>query len=196
MNHDLCRRPKTGTLLATSLLLLASACTLLPADVPATRAGHQQAVVFDIDGTLTPTPRAIRTAREDAASAAQRFADQGYQIVYLSARVRLLQSGIPGWLHDHGFPEGVIHVPQGRADSGDHAAFKTRILQQYRDKGWRFAAAFGDSSTDFQAYAAAGIPPERVFALRRAGADACQPGAWQACLPAWTALPPLPAATD
>lgn len=184
-------------LLLTILALLASACTLLPTDIPATSAGHHQAVVFDIDGTLTPTPRATHTAREDAATAARRFAKQGYQIVYLSARVRLLQSGIPGWLHDNGFPPGVIHVPQGRADSRDHAAFKTRILQQYRDKGWRFVAAYGDSSTDFQAYAAAGIAPERVFALKRAGADACQPGAWHECLPSWTThLPALPAASD
>lgn len=184
-------------LLIAALALLANACTLLPTDVPGASDTTRQAVIFDIDGTLTPTPRAIRTAREDAAAAARRFAGQGYQIVYLSARVRLLQAGIPDWLQDNGFPPGPIHVPQGRADSRDHAAFKTRILQQYRDKGWRFVAAYGDSSTDFQAYAAAGIAQERVFALRRAGEDACQPGTWRQCLPSWTAhLAALPAATD
>lgn len=182
------------SLLVTALVLLVSACTLMPTEVPAASDGHRQAVVFDIDGTLTPTPRSIHTAREDAAAAARHFAEQGYQIVYLSARVRLLQSGIPDWLHDNGFPAGVIHVPQNHADSSDHAAFKTRILQQYRDKGWRFVAAYGDSSSDFQAYAAAGITPERVYALKRAGDTACQPGAWHACLPSWTA--PLPAAQE
>lgn len=179
------------------LALLASACTLLPADVPAPSAAHRQAVVFDIDGTLTPTPRAIHTARADAATAARHFADRGYQLVYLSARVRLLQAGIPDWLRAQGFPAGSVHVPQGHADSRDHAAFKTRILQQYRDKGWHFVAAYGDSSTDFQAYAAAGIPVARVYALRREGDAACQPGAWQSCLDSWTAhLPSLPAAPD
>lgn len=181
-------------LLLLPAALLASACTLLSAAVPEPTPGAQQAVVFDIDGTLTPTPRAVRTARPDAAAAARDLAARGYRIVYLSARVRFLQSGIPGWLRDNGFPEGPVHVPQGRADSRDHAAFKTRILQQYRDKGWRFVAAYGDSSTDFQAYAASGIAPGRVYALKREGEDACQPGAWHECLPSWTAhlaaLPP------
>lgn len=184
-------------LLIATLALLAGACTLLPTTVPATSAATRHAVVFDIDGTLTPTPRAVRTAREDAAAAARRFAEQGVQVVYLSARVRLLQAGIPDWLQDNGFPPGPVHVPQDRADSRDHAAFKTRILQQYRDKGWRFLAAYGDSSTDFQAYAAVGIAPERVFALRRAGDDACQPGTWRQCLPSWTAhLGALPVAAE
>jgi hypothetical protein len=176
---------------------LAAACTLAPVAVPAPTPATRQAVVFDIDGTLTPTPRALRSARPDAATAARRFADQGVQVVYLSARLRLLQSGIPDWLRAHGFPDGPVHVPQDGADSGDPAAFKTRILGAYRDKGWRFVAAYGDSSTDFQAYAAAGIPRARVFALKRVGSDACQPGAWQACLPSWTPhLLALPATSD
>lgn len=183
-------------LLLAALALLTAACTLAPAAVPVPAPGARpQAVVFDIDGTLTPTPRAIRTARPDAATAARRFADQGIQVIYLSARVRLLQSGIPAWLRAHGFPDGPVHVPQRHADSVDHAAFKTRILRQYRDQGWRFVAAYGDSSTDFQAYAAAGIAPERVYALRRAGDAACQPGVFHACLGSWTAhLSALPAA--
>jgi trehalose-6-phosphatase len=167
------------------LSLPAAACSLAPTAVPAPGA-RPQAVVFDIDGTLTPTPRAIRSPRTDAATAARRFADQGVQVVYLSARVRLLQAGIPEWLRAQGFPPGPIHVPQGRADSTDPAAFKTGILRQYRDKGWRFVAAYGDSSTDFHAYAAAGIAAERVYALRRAGETACQPGIWRECLVEWT----------
>lgn len=192
------RLPSTARLLAVVVLALAtSACTLQPVSVPEPTPATRQAVVFDIDGTLTPTPRAIRTARADAAAVARRFADRGVQVVYLSARLRLLQSGIPDWLRRHGFPDGPVHVPQDRADSADHAAFKSRILQQYRERGWRFVAAYGDSSTDFQAYAAAGIAPDRVYALRRAGNATCQPGTWRECLPSWTPhLVALPAAPD
>lgn len=185
------------TLLLLPAALLASACTLLPAAVPEPTPAAHQAVVFDIDGTLTPRPRSVFTAREDAARTARDLAARGYRIVYLSARVSLLQSGVPDWLREHGFPEGSIHLPQGRADSRDHAAFKTRILQQYRDKGWRFVAAYGDSSSDFQAYAAAGIAPERVYALKRVGDEACQPGTWRECLPSWTGhLGALPGALE
>lgn len=48
-------------------------------------------------------------------------------------------------------------------------------------------AAEQGSSSDFEAYTRAGIPRERVFALRRVGAAGCQPGAWVACLPGWEA---------
>lgn len=161
-------------------------CTLLPGEVQPTPLKPDQAVVFDIDGTLTPRPRAIFTARKDAATAARLFADKGYKIVYLSARIRSLQSGIPEWLREHHFPDGSIHVPQNHADSRDHAAFKTRILERYRQHGWHFVAAYGDSSTDFEAYAHAGINKSNVFALQREGQSACQPGPWQQCLATWS----------
>ena len=143
--------------------------------------------MFDIDGTLTPKPIAFLSVREHAASAVRLYADSGYKIIYLSARVRILQSGIPDWLKQNHFPEGSIHVPQSLADSSDHAAFKARILKQYSDKGWSFVAAYGDSTSDFEAYAAAGIKQDRVFALQREGATACEPEAvlWTACLNSW-----------
>ncbi len=144
-----------------------------------------QAVVFDIDGTLTPKPIAIYSAREDAAQAAQLYAQAGYKIVYLSARTPLLQSGIPKWLKANGFPEGSIHLTQSRADRSDHAAFKQRVLQQYAAKGWHFVAAYGDSSTDFVAYGGAGIDKRRIFALKRVGQAECQPGGWVACYSSW-----------
>lgn len=169
-----------------ALALLCTGCTLLPEEVQTTPLKPDQAVVFDIDGTLTPRPRAIFTAREDAATAARIFADKGYKIIYLSARVRLLQSGIPEWLAENRFPAGSLHVPRSHADSGDHAAFKTRILQRYQQNGWRFVAAYGDSSTDFDAYAAVGINKDNVFALQRAGQSVCQPGVWRQCLVTWT----------
>ncbi|MDO8266424.1 MAG: hypothetical protein Q7T32_01145 [Moraxellaceae bacterium] len=174
------------TLTLAALVLLCTGCTLHPTEVQKTPVRPDQAVVFDIDGTLTPRPRSIFTPREDAASAVRRFADRGYKIIYLSARVRPLQSGIPEWLAEHGFPEGSIHVPQSHADSADHAAFKTRILQRYQQNGWHFVAAYGDSSTDFEAYAAVGIDKNRVYALQRAGQPACQPGPWRQCLTSWT----------
>lgn len=48
-------------------------------------------VVFDIDGTLTPKVSAIHTARDGAATAVKTFADAGYQVIYVSARIQLFR---------------------------------------------------------------------------------------------------------
>lgn len=144
-----------------------------------------ECVVFDIDGTLTPKVSAVRTARDDAAAAVNAFADAGYQVIYLSARIRPLQDGIPDWLEKNGFPSGRLHLTESREERKDHAAFKAGVLQEYRAAGWRCIAAYGDSTTDFEAYASAGISPQRIFALKRAGADTCQPGEWAGCYDTW-----------
>ena len=145
-----------------------------------------KAVVFDIDGTLTPDVYSFFQARADAAKTVQAFADKGYKIIYLSTRIRQLQAGIPRWLERHGFPESNVHVAQTDADHDNPDIYKTRILKEYRSAGWQLIYAYGDSSTDFIAYEAAGITKERVFALLREGKTSCEPGIWHECLRGWT----------
>ena len=168
------------------MVMICSSCAQLPADIPNPTQQQTQAVVFDIDGTLTPRPIEMWTARKDAAKAVHIFADKGYQIIYLSARVKPFQANIPNWLEKKGFPDGTILLTETSEDRKDHAHFKTRMLRDFLAHGWELAFAYGDSSTDFEAYAAVGIPKERVFALRREGETSCQPGAWKACLNGWT----------
>ena len=169
------------------MALLVSSCAQLPPtaiqDAPKK---HDKAVVFDIDGTLTPTPLKFWKARTDAAKTVHYFADKGMQIIYLTARVEPLQSNIPSWLKDNGFPDGSIHVTESAEDRNNHAQFKARILREFVAHGWIIEYAYGDSSTDFEAYAAVGIPKEHVFALLREGDTACQPGVWKVCLNGWT----------
>ena len=168
------------------VVMLCAGCALLPFEIQKAPLKPDQAVVFDIDGTLTPSPLAIFSARDDAANAVRFFADKGYKIFYLSTRVSILSAGIPGWLKEHGFPDGSVHVAQTDEDRSHPADYKTRMLKGFIGHGWHFKFAYGDSSTDFEAYAAAGIPKERVFALLRDGETSCQPGEWKACLNGWT----------
>ena len=168
------------------IAILCSSCTLQTFDIPKAPSESNQAVVFDIDGTLTPKVFAIFTARDDAPRAVQLFSDNGYKIIYLSARTKLLQSGIPDWLKKNNFPEGSIQVLQTSTDRHDHAAFKKRILKEFQKKGWVLFAAYGDSSTDFKAYSEVGIDKDHIFALRRAGEDSCQSGIWVKCLHSWS----------
>lgn len=169
------------------LLLLGSGCAQLPRQpVPDAPPVPARAVVFDIDGTLTPDVSAVFSVRKDAASAVSAYAGKGYQVIYLSARVAWLSAGIPDWLKKHGFPDGTLQVAPTRADRQHPDVYKTGVLKEFISRGWRLDYAYGDSSTDLLAYAAAGIPKEHVFALRREGDAACQPGVAAECLAGWT----------
>ena len=159
---------------------------LPPADVPAPSPSQGQAVVLDIDGTLTPNNLSVYEPRPGAAEAVSALSNMGYKIVYLTTRIPPFQSGLPDWLRQNGFPEGSLHVAQS-GDERDHAyKFKVAVLNAYLKRGWRLAYAYGDSSTDFAAYAEARIPKEHVFALKRRGSKDCQDGVYQACLEGWT----------
>ncbi len=174
---------------ATTLILCVSccACTQLPyTDIPDPFATHPKAVVFDIDGTLTPDVSAPFGARKDASDAVRAYAEKGYQVVYLSTRVSWLSAGIPAWLKENGFPAGSIHVAQTRDERRQPEAYKTGVLRAYIAHGWKLEYAYGDSSTDLAAYAAAGVPEEHVFVLLRRGDSSCQPGLAAVCLHDWS----------
>lgn len=169
------------------LVVLCTSCiTHGPVCAPAAPAPHSQAVVFDIDGTLTPSPLSIYRVRQDAVHAVRRYAEEGIHIVYLSARIQMFQGMIPNWLQREGFPVGSLHLPNTGKESHDPAGFKASILKQYHEHGWHFVAAYGDSTTDFEAYSQAGIEQRRVFALLRSAEDACQKGAWSQCYTGWS----------
>jgi hypothetical protein len=175
-----------GLKATASLLLLAGCSQLPPVGVPPAPPSGAQAVVFDIDGTLTPEDLAVSEARPAAAQAVTAYSIKGYKIIYLSTRVPGFQTGLPAWLQRNGFPAGTIHVAQTSEERGNAADYKSGMLARYVQYGWRLAYAYGDSSTDFQAYATAAIPRERVFALRRRGQENCQDGVYRECLDGWT----------
>ena len=147
-----------------------------------------QAVVFDIDGTLTPHSLSIFEARPDAANAVRIFAERGYKIIYLSARKPWFQAGIRDWLTKNNFPEGNLQLLQPTDPKEEHDypdVFKRRVLEDFSKHGWRVMYAYGDSHTDFVAYELANIP--HFFGLIREGEAKCQPDHWQLCLKGgWT----------
>ncbi|MCW8109229.1 hypothetical protein OPS25_12040 [Alteromonas ponticola] len=170
-----------------NLIIIAGCTTLSEQPIPVAPEASNQAIIFDIDGTLTPKPIAINTAREHASRAVNMFAEHGYTIIYLSARNLFFQFPIPGWLEENNFPAGTIHVPRTHTEHFNPAKFKSQILQEYISKGWKLVAAYGDTYTDFEAYSKAGIPRERIFAVQRKGAEQCQltEQVWAECLTGW-----------
>lgn len=162
-------------------------CVSIPqVEVPSPSRSQVQAVVLDIDGTLTPQNMAVYEPRPGAAEAIQALSGKGYKIIYLSTRIPLFQAGLPSWLRQNGFPEGSLHVAQSGEERDQADTFKARVLTAYLQSGWRLSYAYGDSSTDFTAYAEAGIPRERVFGLKRRDSKDCQPGIYLRCLDGWT----------
>lgn len=172
-------------LLAVGALSMWGCALIPPAEVPTPTPSQGQAVVLDIDGTLTPKDVDVFEPRLGAADALNALSRKGYKIVYLTTRIPLFQSGLQDWLRENGFPSGGLHVAQTAEERDNAARFKAQILAAYAKAGWRLAYAYGDSSTDFTAYAEAKIPKERVFALKRRGSKTCQDGIYQACLEGW-----------
>lgn len=167
----------------------ASGCAQLPAQaVPAPPKAQQPLVVVDIDGTLTPAVLAAHEARPAAAEVLAAYVAKGYGLAYITARTPLAQAGLPGWLSRMGFPAAALHVAQSAAERADVAGFKAGVIRAYAQRGWRLAWAYGDSTTDFDAYAQAGFAREQVFALRRRGDTHCQPGTYAQCLDGWEPL--------
>jgi len=174
-----------GLKVCASVLLVSACAQLPPVKVPDAPSPGAEAVVFDVDGTLTPSILAVSEARPAAAQAVTAYSKKGYTIVYLSTRIPAFQSELPIWLGKNGFPKGAIHVAQTREERSNAANYKTGILDRYLMQGWHLAYAYGDSSTDFEAYANAGIPKAHVFALKRRGEDQCMDGVYRQCLDGW-----------
>jgi hypothetical protein len=160
------------------LCAVVAGCSSLPTTpIPIAPVTNNQAVVFDIDGTLTPTVLAISTVRPYAAEVANAYARKGYRIFYVSARDPRFQSGVPSFLRYNGFPEGSFHLPTTKPESENPADYKVRVLTDLHKVGWRFSYAYGDQDTDAIAYStpALGIAPERIFGLRLDGKGSCAP---------------------
>lgn len=169
-----------------AMVLGISGCAQVPpAAVPRASATQHQVVILDIDGTLTPKNLDVFEPRPSAADAVGALSKKGYKIVYLTTRIPLYQSTLPTWLQQNGFPAGSLHVAQTSEERANPSDYKSGILTLYRCAGWSLDYAYGDSSTDFAAYAEAGIPREHVFALKRKGAKVCQDGTYQTCLDGW-----------
>ena len=167
-------------------LLLAGCASIAPANVATSPEQHRHVVVLDIDGTLTPHNLYVFEVRPAAPQVLQAYARKGYTIIYLTTRIPLFQPPLAAWLRDNGFPPGTLHVAQSAAERDDAASFKAAILKQYQAAGWQLAYAYGDSPSDFDAYARAGMPRARVYALKRRHAMDCAGDHFGTCLDGWT----------
>ncbi|MEZ4361034.1 MAG: hypothetical protein R3B48_12695 [Kofleriaceae bacterium] len=152
-------------------------------------APERQAVLFDIDGTLTKDDGELleellggeAELHPGADAVARRWANLGYLPVYITGRPYPLRASTFAWLIEHRFPRGPVLTVDSLGDAlpgeAHVGAFKLATLQALTRAGLRFHRAYGNASTDVCAYARAGIAPERTFIVGapRAGCDAAPP---------------------
>lgn len=166
--------------------LLAVVAALGVTTATASAAGND-VVVFDIDGTLTKDEGSNAT-HPDAVNAVKAYKAKGYSVVYLTARWKPLQELYTrAWLALNGFPDQPLYMSSSLLLSdSSKVKYKTATLAKIESGSPEVVYAYGDSSSDFTAYANAGVPQAGVWALKRSSASSCQSGVWNACLVNYT----------
>jgi phosphatidate phosphatase PAH1 len=159
-------------------------------------APHTNAVLFDIDGTLTVDDGELfeellgGTAQmhPGADAVARRWADLGYVPVYITGRPYPLRGSTFEWLIQHRFPLGPVFTVDSVLDflpsEGHVGEFKLRALRALIAAGLQFHRAYGNAATDVCAYARAGIAPELTYIVG-APRPACAPFAAPHPLPSY-----------
>ena len=148
-------------------------------------------VVSDIDGTLTTDDFQLVTelfgdifsgAYEpdlypSGADVMWAWQKKGVLLVYLTGRPDFLKRMTRETLTSNGFPPGVMHLTdtntQAFPTSSGVAAYKTAFLERLQEEAQvGLRAAYGNASTDLEAYANLGIPKEATFIIgKHAGED-------------------------
>jgi phosphatidate phosphatase PAH1 len=149
--------------------------------------GAREAVIFDIDGTITCNDYETGFIKRKSRAAVQAYLDLRYHVVLLTARPQNLQWYTRQFLTLWGFPlddlAAMVFAPQRlQSDQQKRIYKRTAILNLTKDLNLEFKYAYGDSTTDFLAYQDAVIDSSRVFALRRFNEADCLPGNWSQCL--------------
>ncbi|MSP26860.1 MAG: phosphatidylinositol transfer protein, partial [Myxococcales bacterium] len=135
-----------------------------------------QVFLSDVDGTLTVKETeefsallagVQPAAHPDAAAVLGELVQKGYRPFYLTARPEWLTERTRRFLHERGFPPGVVHTTLSKIGAlGDKAVqFKSGELAALAMKGIVPKMAFGNTHSDTGAYQNAGIMPlhNRIF---------------------------------
>lgn len=137
-------------------------------------------VVFDIDGTLTTDDFELVAQlfsnllagsyqpklQPDSPAVAWAWAQKGYLPIYLTGRPDTLRAITQTWLVDQKLPPGAVHLTDTSAQAlptpTGVGAYKTDALSAWK-ASVSLHAAYGNATTDIQAYAAAAIPKARTY---------------------------------
>lgn len=138
-------------------------------------------VVFDIDGTLTT--RDFENAKKyagdffdanyveemytDANKVVEYYSARDYEIIYLSSRPCYLWEESQSWLVSMNFPRGFVHVNSSKVPlTGPIAtSYKYNYLKSLKNKGVNICYAYGNATTDVDAYLGVGVSKDNIFVI-------------------------------
>jgi hypothetical protein len=168
------------TMSLLQLFLLGWLCITSPLAVVS-----KQAVVFDIDGTLTQDVADLFTVHPGAVEAVTAYQDLGYVVVLVTARPWWARWATWAWLRLNHFPTANLEMrtaPRLYFDDNSTTNYKRRVLSEFvAGRQFDFVYGYGDSTSDFMAYET--TPVDNVFALKRRFTQGnCLPGRWIECL--------------
>jgi hypothetical protein len=168
-----------------------------------------QAIVTDIDGTLTTSDNELitevalaifnETYQQEAYPEAERmvrtWADKGYLVVYATGRPDLLRKMTERWVEPR-FPPGPMHLTDTNAqvmpDNEGVGTYKKEFFLYLKSQGLDIVAAYGNATTDIYAYAEAGIPKAITWIIgKHAGEENTNPvtGGYADVVPLVEAMP-------
>ena len=136
---------------------------------------HTQAVLFDIDGTLTEsdseqlddyTGIEYADPKSGARALVRTYLDLGYQPIFLTARVYWYAKGTREWLSWMGLPQGFLRTSLSNKTSlFKTAEYKTEQINYLQSQGIEIIRAYGNAKTDAEAFIEAGLGSDISFTI-------------------------------
>lgn len=125
-------------------------------------------VVSDVDGTLTSSESAevgalltgkLPKANPGAADVLWALSDQGYRVMYVTARPEILTTRTRDFLDARGFPPGLVHTTLTFTGATGSAAakYKKGELAMLASKGLVPAWGFGNRDSDAETYTSSDV---------------------------------------
>lgn len=136
---------------------------------------NTQAVLFDIDGTLTEsdseqiddyTGIEYADAKSGARELVRTYLDLGYQPIFLTARVYWYTKGTREWLSWMGLPQGFLRTSLSNEISlFKSAEYKEKQINDLQSQGIEIIRAYGNAKTDAEAFIEAGLGKDISFTI-------------------------------
>lgn len=139
---------------------------------------RQNAIVFDIDGTLTlndfeAVEEYVGIDKADpyqyAKEVVRFYYVRGYEIIYVTGRPYWLAKATRFWLDNEGFPTGILRITKRNKDSlpgKNTLIYKYRSLREFsKNNKIKIIAAYGNAKTDIAAYNKLGISKKQTYII-------------------------------